>query len=459
MSGVVRRSLLTSAFAVIAVGGYLAISSAGDGKIAPEELHRPSAMPDRIVLTWSDNPATTQSVTWRTDTSVTESVAQFAVSEDGPDFTGSSKKVDARSTRLTTNLGESYRHTADFTELTPDTLYAYRVGDGSNWSEWNQFRTATASSAPLTFLYFGDAQNNVLEHWSRVVRMAFTHAPLADFIIHAGDLINKGNSDAEWGEWYRASGFVHRMIPAVPTPGNHEYPKHEGKRAISYHWRPQFALPDNGPAGVEESCYYLDIQGVRVISLNSNELHAEQGAWLENVLADNPNRWTVLTFHHPIYSSARGRDNKRLREAWQPIFDKYAVDLVLQGHDHSYGRSNMVTGVGARTGNNGTVYVVSVSGPKQYQVDRQPWMARLAEKTQLFQVIRIDGDRLQYEARTARGKLYDGFVLLKQQDGPNQLINQIPEAPERFDDSGDQSEVDTARYYVALTLVMITPGV
>ncbi|MCP5110744.1 MAG: metallophosphoesterase, partial [bacterium] len=301
----------------------------------------------------------------------------------------------------------------------------------------NQCRTANQGAAPLTFLYCGDAQNDLHEHWSRVVRMAFTQAPKANFILHAGDLVSKGNSDAEWGEWFRASGWIHRTIPAIVTPGNHEYPRQGGMRSLSYHWQPQFALPQNGADGVKESCYYTDIQGVRVISLNSNELEDEQGAWLDDVLANNPNRWTILTFHHPIYSSARGRDNKRLREAWQPIFDKHGVDLVLQGHDHSYGRSNMVTGVGERTGDNGAVYVVSVSGPKQYQVDRQPWMERLAEHTQLFQVIRISGDLLEYEARTARGVLYDAFALRKQEQGPNQLINGIPDTPERFEDSGD----------------------
>ena len=35
--------------------------------------------------------------------------------------------------------------------------------------------------------------------------------------------------------------------------------------------------------------------------------------WLERVLADNPHRWTVVTFHHPIYSPAKNRDNKDLR--------------------------------------------------------------------------------------------------------------------------------------------------
>lgn len=78
------------------------------------------------------------------------------------------------------------------------------------------------------------------------------------------------------------------------------------------------------------------------------------------------------------------------------------LDLVLQGHDHSYGRgSNLPTGAIARDEGDGTVYVVSVSGPKQYKLTSKRWWRRAAENTQLYQTIDVDGDTLRYEARTA----------------------------------------------------------
>ena len=112
----------------------------------------------------------------------------------------------------------------------------------------------------------------------------------------------------------------------------------------------------------------------------------------------------------------------------KPIYDKYRVDLVLTGHDHSYGRSNVVAGENRRDG--GTVYVVSVSGPKMYQVTPAEWMQRKAEDTQLYQIIRFEGDRLMYESRTARGTLYDAFELRKRRNAANTLINRIPRTPE-----------------------------
>ena len=74
---------------------------------------------------------------------------------------------------------------------------------------------------------------------------------------------------------------------------------------------------------------------------NVGEFLSVQAQWLEGLLAENPNKWTVVTFHHPMYSPT-GRDNKELRELWRPVFDRYGVDLVLTGHDHAYGRSGLM---------------------------------------------------------------------------------------------------------------------
>lgn len=428
--GIPRRPLLAAVFVLLSAGAYVAITIAQDGKETEEIWHRPTPVPDRIALGWTRDPATTQSVAWRTDTSVWGPVAQVAVAGDGPDFAESARRVLASTTRLETDLGAGLYHEAHFTDLEPATLYAYRVGDGSHWSEWNHFRTASREARPLTFLYVGDSQNDTYSHWSRVIRTGFMTAPDARFVVHAGDLVNRGDRDAQWGEWLRAGGWINRSVPIIAAAGNHEYSGDQ--EGLTRHWRPTFVLPENGIEGLKESCYYVDVQGVRIVALNSNERQEEQSEWLDAILDDNPSRWTILTFHHPIYSSARGRDNRQLRETWQPIFDKHTVDLVLQGHDHTYGRSNLMSGVNTRTGDTGTVYVVSVSGPKQYELDPHDWPARVAAQTQLFQVIRVDGDSLHYEAYTARGILYDAFELRKRALGPNELLNHIPPVAQRL---------------------------
>ncbi|WP_339874379.1 metallophosphoesterase family protein [uncultured Algoriphagus sp.] len=397
----------------------------------------PTEFPDRIILTWSDDPMTSQSVTWRTSAEVENSKAQVILAPNTPIYLDSVQTVDAASEFLEVDSVKANYHSVTFRELQPATTYAYRVGNEGTWSEWFQFTTAPEKGTPFTFAYFGDAQNNLKSQWSRVIRQAFSNLPKAAFMVHAGDLINSTQSDSEWGEWNFAGGFINAMFPSISTPGNHEYDSEEdGTLVLDYHWKKQFTFPENGPSEFSETVYYLDYSDLRIISLNSqeivqNEVSMEtQKVWLEKVLSENTQKWTVITFHHPIYSSGTGRDNKEFREAFKPIFDKYKVDLVLQGHDHSYGRGrNLPSGVANQDpAAQGPVYVVSVSGPKMYNLTFDKWMDRAASNTQLFQLISIEGNRLSYGAYTATGDLYDAFDLIKSEGKPKEFIDRADKA-------------------------------
>jgi hypothetical protein len=402
-----------------------------------QEQHEPTPLPDRVVLTWSGDPTSSIDVTWRTDGTIRESLAEFARADtlvgnlregDVPH----ANQVTGSNQEFTSDLGTCQIHSVQLNGLDSETMYVYRVGDGEYWSEWFQFRTAADSAKPFTFVYFGDAQNAVRSLWSRVIREANQHAPRAAFMLHAGDLINNSDDDAEWGEWFGAGGWLNGMIPVVATPGNHEY----DDGLLSRHWQPQFAFPINGPSGLEETAYWFDYQGARIVSLNSNERIGEQREWLTSVLTDAGRpKWTIVTFHHPIFSAANDRDNARLRAAWRPILEEHGVDLVLQGHDHSYARSglggptnaNVPEGVRAQSSN--TVYVVSVSGPKMYQLQERWKVSREASGVQLFQVIHVAPARILYEARLATGELYDAFTLAKGEDGKSVMTEQVPDVP------------------------------
>lgn len=452
------------------------IATAHDGhtfaKVQPAEIYRPTAMPDRIILTLNGDPRNSVAVTWRTSTEITAGLAEITIADAGPYFSEKSKQVAATTTPLVTDINSAHFHTVAFTELQAGTKYVYRVGDGTNWSEWFHFRTAAEKPEPFSFIYFGDAQNNLRSLWSRVVREAYSDAPKAAFLLHAGDLINSAEADAEWGEWFGAGAWINAMMPNLAVPGNHEQAKTEdNKRRLTHHWRPQFELPLNGPPGLEEACFTITYQDTLIVCLDSNKQLDVQAEWLDKVLSENESKWVVCCFHHPIFSTAKDRDNAQLRELWKPVIDKHKVDLVLQGHDHTYGRTglhvpsklelapaekskaaaaadisssssgktatlptvaNVPTGVQQVDPNTGTVYVVSVSGPKMYNNLRPSFMPRVAEDTQLYQIIHIDGDKLRFEARTAIGELYDAFELYKNAGQTNKL-QELPVAiPQRL---------------------------
>ncbi|MEJ1241986.1 metallophosphoesterase family protein [Chryseolinea sp. T2] len=396
--------------------------------------------PDRVILNVTETPEKSLAINWRTDTTVVENFLEWAVATSGPEFQANVSRVPARKETLRVKHGDepvirANYFSAELNNLTPGARYVYRVGSSSGWSEWHQVRMPRPDR--LAFIYFGDAQNDIKSLWSRVIREAYKTTPDVDFMLHAGDLINRHDHDLEWGEWFYAGNFIHATIPGVMTPGNHEYGT--GVK-LSPNWRPQFNLPKNGPKGLEETCYVVNYSNLKVISLDAEQIdespyyQEKQARWLDSVLTNDPRKWTAVTLHYPFFSTKPNRDNEKLRGTFKPILDKHRVDIVLQGHDHAYGRgmvNNVTAGAGVKDTKSGTMYVVSVSGPKMYDVSNDPWMQRKARNTQLFQIISIEGDKLTYQAYTASGELYDAFDLIKSGKKPNKVVNRIPATPER----------------------------
>ncbi|NND31872.1 MAG: metallophosphoesterase family protein [Saprospiraceae bacterium] len=412
-----------------------------DSVIGLPPFFYPTEYPDHIILNLTADPLASVMVNWRTKASISNGSVQISEATPGPEFRKDIRTIQAISKGFENKYRaepeiKCYYHSALMDELTPGRKYTYRVGIDTFWSEWFQFNVPNPKRDPLTFIYFGDAQNEVKSMWSRVIREAFRTMPSVDFMLHAGDLINRYNRDLEWSEWFSAGGFINAMVPSIMTPGNHEYRNLQ----LSPHWKPQFALPTNGPSGLEETCYLIPYPHLNVISLDAEhidegtEFKQKQMIWLDSILSNHPKIWTIVTLHYPLYSTKPARDNREVREALKPIFDKYQVDLVLQGHDHAYGRGlvkNKLSGVSRQDRKSGTVYVVSVSGPKMYSLEPKVWIDRKAINTQLFQVISVSEEKLEYKAYTANGSLYDAFELVRPDGQPSRMINHIPPMRER----------------------------
>ena len=151
---------------------------------------------------------------------------------------------------------------------------------------------------------------------------------------------------------------------------------------------------------------------------------SEQTSYLEEQLSICSAKWKIVTCHHSIFSPARGRNFQVGRDQWKPLFDKYGVDLVLNGHDHTYARGHVPVRSTAEhdVGNLETVYVTSVSGPKQYRFNREHLktyenegyqLDQAANQKQFFQVITMENDTLTYVAYTVLGEEYDRFTITK----------------------------------------------
>jgi len=393
-----------------------------------DKAYAPSAIPDRIILTCTETPSDSIYITWRTDSSVDMGWIQLVPDSGVPPQPKNSLSMTAKTVEMRLHENTARYHSVKVGGLDPATAYLYRVGDGSIWSPWNRFLTASSSAEPFGFLYFGDAQNRIRSDFSRVIRNAYARHPESRFFLHAGDLVNFPLKDSEWGEWFEAGSWLFSQVPSLAAAGNHEYDKAD----LSPYWSAHFTFPDNGPPveGLTGTCYFVDYQGMRIVILNTMPLSdglrsaiaKGQTNWLKNVLSETSSSWRVVCHHHPMHRVREGHTGPvALRLLWKRVYEKYGVDLVLQGHDHAYARGTAPSGMARMLGNQGPVYVVSNAGAKNYDVGG-PWASVRGRDTQLYQHVRVDGNILIYNAFAADGELFDRFKLIKNDRGQNEMI-------------------------------------
>ena len=131
--------------------------------------------------------------------------------------------------------------------------------------------------------------------------------------------------------------------------GNHD----AGSSAYSQH----FQVPNVSSLGMTEKTgkfggdYWYTYNNVLFMSLNSNNMStAEHREFMKTVLEENgaDADWTVVTFHHSIYSTASHESDNDIiqrRAELAPVFTELGIDVVLMGHDHVYTRSYMMDGL------------------------------------------------------------------------------------------------------------------
>ncbi len=384
------------------------------------QVNAPKPFPDRIILNLAEDASTSLAVTWRTDLSITEGFCELQPMTPTRIDPANTRSFQAKTRSVSYEVEgetpiEANQHSYIFRNLEPGEKYLYRVGREDFWSEWFEFSMPSIDESKFSFIYFGDPQTDIRSEWSRVIRASYNYSPDCAFMLYGGDIINRAGRDVEWQEWFEAGSFIYGMVPQVLTPGNHDY---EGFK-LDPHWEYQFTQPGNGPKVVQHTCFFSDYKNLKIISIDSateKELKDENGSafksqkiWLDSILTANTKKWVIVTTHLPFYSPKESRDNKLLRKHFQPILEKHGVDIVLTGHDHSYGRGS----ASDFSKKPSIVYVVSVSGPKLYEAGDKDWMQVKGSNVQLFQEIIIEGNRLHYKAITADGKLFDEFKLNK----------------------------------------------
>ena len=283
-------------------------------------------------------------------------------------FEGTSAAVDSS---LTDGEAYSYNHVT-VTGLQPNTTYYYSVEKSGAETEVQTYTTGDFESAQI--LYVGDPQigaskgqpqngeelvadsgaaNTAARNdgfaWDRTLDIAVEQNHGLDFVISAGDQVNKtGQAKEEEYAGYLAPDAL-ASLPVATTIGNHD--------SLNPDYMYHFYNPNQTGYGETEAGgdYYYSYGSGLFIVLNTNNYNvAEHEQAIREAVASDPDAtFRIVTIHQDIYGSGLDHsdtDGMILRTQLTPIFDEYDIDVVLQGHDHTYSRTKLLYGDGQTHG-------------------------------------------------------------------------------------------------------------
>ena len=184
----------------------------------------------------------------------------------------------------------------------------------------------SGGSGPATVWAVGDA-GHLGERERAVARLIAGANP--DRFLYLGDVYETGTAE----EFEAYDALYGRLAPlTAPTPGNHEWPKHE--QGYDPYW-------ESRKGRTPPSYYSFDLAGWQIISLNSQIFGddlSEQLEWLRREVA-GPGDCRLAFWHEPRYSAGttKGKgDEPSVDPLWRTLRGKAA--LVVNAHEHNMQR-------------------------------------------------------------------------------------------------------------------------
>jgi len=289
--------------------------------------------------------------------------------------------------------------------LSEDTSYTYTVVSGGTTSPMGGFVTAPSASAPFLFVAQGDNRDGDAEHTAIANAIARVGA---DFGVTTGDGI-ANDAATQWTKYFNIEKDLLRSLPLFTSLGNHELvPGFDTINLPPYRYKQYFAPPANGQDA--ERNYSFTYGNTVFVAVDGNSASSSsQTNWLRGQLMTaraNPAVKNIIVMgHHGVYSSSNHGGTSAEQTMWAPLFEQYQVELVLQGHDHTY--EHLLKG--------GVHYVtLGGGGAPLYDQDNghpdKQYSLRYV-KVHHFAIIRVDGDFIELRAQQADGTMVDTFSI------------------------------------------------
>jgi acid phosphatase type 7 len=299
-------------------------------------------------------------IRWRTDLP-TATVVKYGTSANALNFSVSA--TDSKT-----------EHITNLNNLIPNTKYFYSLETSTkvlkSGTDYFFITPPPTNTTQKIRVWANGDCGNATERQTKV-RDAFLKTLGDNYLnlwILLGDNTYFGSDDAAYEKGffgiYAKDKFL-RQSPFYPATGNHDY---DGVDRIIENpklaYYDIFSMPTKGEAGGVASgskgYYSYDYGNIHFVVLESEAVDKDnkrlyeftpnnQTIWLEKDLAANKQMWTVVYFHHPPFTKGSHNSDSEpdltaIREKIVPIFEKYKVDLVLNGHTHAYERSKPMKG-------------------------------------------------------------------------------------------------------------------
>ena len=373
--------------------------------------------------------------------------------------------------------------TATFDGLPPASTFDYRVSRDGKPVFIGRAKTRKGPTDPYRFVVFGDcaADTPGQRH------IAYQTAQVKpDFVFITGDIVyDRGRASEYLTKFFpvynaektsmETGAPLLRSTLMLANIGNHDgaysdFGKWPDALAYFYYWD----FPRNGPviegnvpkptgnepaqkamqAAASEAFprtanYSFDYGNSHWTVIDSNYyMNWENKAlreWLEKDLqAAQKSTWRFVTFHIPPFHSSKEHREDQWMRVLCPLFEKYKVDVVWNGHVHNYQRSFPMTfapegspndkgevkgkwtldttfdGV-QNTKPNAPLYIVTGGGGaplydpdiQQKPSEWQPFTKRYIADTHSLTVVDMDGAKMSVRQISETGKELDKFTLTK----------------------------------------------
>lgn len=254
-----------------------------------------------------------------------------------------------------------------------------------------------AKTKPLRFVVYGDTRDGNAMH-KKLVALILKQKP--DFVIQTGDVVSNADDPAQWKIYDEITGAMRKQIPVYPARGNHDVggPGYEARVTAPFTSGNKLYYSFD-----KANCHFIALDNFSPLSPDTEQYH-----WLEKDLAAAQQRGKILfaTFHVPPYGIGWHGSDLGVRQTLCPIFIKYGVRAVFNGHDHNY----------YRTLRDGVTYITSGGGgatpfpldPRKGAIPGDRWALAFH-----IVVCDVEGDKVKLTALRFDNKVFDECTLSK----------------------------------------------